>query len=484
MKQKALHSKIATLGSASIFGYAVQLVLPIILVRVLEDQEFVKYRMLFLLVNTASALAPLYMPQALFYFLSRAENKRQQVLYISNTIIFLFIAGGVVAVILNPWFPIIPVSFFSIASSQGMVPAFILMWVVASLIDLLPNACNLIQWQAILTVLMNIVRVVLVVGTAWITNDVSKVFVSLCLFVSLKTFALLLFIKIYYPKIALEFDLLLFKEQIKYALPFGLSSMFYMLKVQSDQWVAAFLFSPMLYTTFSFGIYVAPLVNLLRNSINNALLPDMGMYFAKGKIDRVLNDFQYANLMMGLVIFPVLSILFSAADRIIIFLFTDVYHDAACVMRVYAVGFIAQCLEATVLLRLVNAGKVVMKLNALLLPFSVLISYVAGELWSLPGAALGSVLTLYVGEGFNLWYSARAMRINFSRIVRWRCWGVLFLSSLVSSFAGSIIAKNIFISPFFDIMIIAIVCISFYIVSLFIGRVLNLISLNDFRCKS
>ena len=29
-------------------------------------------------------------------------------------------------------------------------------------------------------------------------------------------------------------------------------------------------------------------------------LPDMGMYFARGKIDRVLADFQYANLMMGL----------------------------------------------------------------------------------------------------------------------------------------------------------------------------------------
>ena len=58
MKQKTLYSKIATLGAASIFGYAVQLFLPIILVRILEEREFVKYRMLFLLVNTALALAP------------------------------------------------------------------------------------------------------------------------------------------------------------------------------------------------------------------------------------------------------------------------------------------------------------------------------------------------------------------------------------------------------------------------------------------
>lgn len=61
---------------------------------------------------------------------------------------------------------------------------------------------------------------------------------------------------------------------------------------------------------------------------------------------------------------------------------------------------------------------------------------------------------------------------------------MLFLSSLVSSFAGSIIAKNIFISPFFDIVIIAVICILFYIASLFIGKVLNLISLNDFKCES
>ncbi|HBA67254.1 MAG TPA: hypothetical protein DCZ48_13955 [Methylococcaceae bacterium] len=474
-------SRVATLGAASIFDYGIQLILPIILVRVLVDQDYAKYRMLFLLVNTAMALAPLYMPQALFYFLPRASSKQQRASYIANTLFFMYLTGFIAAVLLNPWYPLISEQFFTITDKQILIPAFIMMWIIASLIDSLPNASNLIRWQALISIAISTARVITIAATAWFTNDIEAVFSMLCLFVSLKALLLLIFIKVQHPDVRLSIEFCLMKMQVRYALPFGLSSMFYMLKVQSDQWIAAYLFTPLMYAVFSFGIYIAPLMTLLRNAINNAALPSMSAAYANGDIGSVLDQFRRVNLMMALLILPVLASLFAAADRVIIFLFTETYREAANVMQIYIIGFVAQCLESTTLLRLASAGKTVMKLNATLLPFAILISFIGGSLWDLPGAALGSVATLYAGELFNLWYSSHLMQTRLRKIINWRTWSILLIAALIAVITGKLVAHTINFSPLYDTIVIAATCLSVYTLLVILAKLSKVISLDNLR---
>ncbi len=432
MKTPSVFSNILTLGAASILDYGIQLILPIILVRLLPEESYANYRMLFLLVNTAMALAPLYMPQALFYFLPQAQLQREHAAYMANTALFLMITGLASAAIINPWLPLIPDRFFHISRSGYMVPLFIFVWVLGSLIDSLPNAANRVRVQAGIMLFLSVIRVASVVTLAAITRNIEYVFLGLCVFSALKCLILLVYLKIEAGVAPLIIDYRLLNRQVHYALPFGISGALFMLKNQSDQWMAAALFSPVEYAVFSFGIYVAPLMTILRNAINNGALPIMSHAYAAGDINGVLFQYRRVNFIMACLILPVLAILFVAADPIIRLIFTDTYAGAANVMRVYILGFVAQCLESTTLLRLCNAGRFVLKLNLILLPLAILTGYLGAQRFGIPGAALGSVITLYVGEVLNLKKSATAMQTSLYKIIDWRSWSWILLATLVA----------------------------------------------------
>ena len=184
---------VATLGAATLIDYMIQLALPVAMVRLIDGDEYAKYRMLFLIVTTAMALAPLYMPQALFYFLPKSNALRKE-RFVKNTIIFLGGSGFFSALMLNPFFTIIPDKFFSITENTYLIPVFICVWVLTSLVDSLPNAMNKIRVQALVLLGLSCARIVTVVSVAWFTADIEYVFFSLCLFLVFKDSVLIVFI--------------------------------------------------------------------------------------------------------------------------------------------------------------------------------------------------------------------------------------------------------------------------------------------------
>lgn len=115
-----------TLGTASAIDYVLQFILPIILVRSLESVEFGQYRVLWLITNTVMAIAPLYMPQSLFYFLPRAGTQR--VFYIANVIWFLVLMAFLAALVISPWNPVRPDIMHNMPGEDSLVPAFVSLW--------------------------------------------------------------------------------------------------------------------------------------------------------------------------------------------------------------------------------------------------------------------------------------------------------------------------------------------------------------------
>src|SRR4051812_37413118 len=88
----ALKRRAISLGAANAFDYGVQFLLPIVLARCLDPAAFGQYRLMWLVVMTVMAIAPMSMPQGLYYFLPRsdADDKR---LYVHQAMLFLAGAG-------------------------------------------------------------------------------------------------------------------------------------------------------------------------------------------------------------------------------------------------------------------------------------------------------------------------------------------------------------------------------------------------------
>ncbi|RLM49714.1 hypothetical protein DVK02_17675, partial [Halobellus sp. Atlit-31R] len=75
------------------------------------------------------------------------------------------------------------------------------------------------------------------------------------------------------PRIRIEPALL--AAQLRYALPFAVGASLFAMRSQADQWIAASMLPAAAFAAFTIGAVVLPVASLIRQPINNAMLPSL-----------------------------------------------------------------------------------------------------------------------------------------------------------------------------------------------------------------
>jgi O-antigen/teichoic acid export membrane protein len=440
--QRAFH-----LGAANAFDYAMQFLLPVVLVRCLDTAAFGQYRLLWLAVGTVMAVATLAMPGCLYYFLPRSDAPAKR-LYVNQTLLFLAFAGLIAAWAVSPWNPWLPGKMHGFAEHALVVPAFVLLWVIASLLDLLPTIEERITWQARATVGLATVRAVALSLTAVLTRELWPVLLVLLAFAAIKLTLLMGYVAKYHGLRGPLVRWSAFSDQVRHAAPFGASGALYGWREQADQWVAAALFPVGMFGSFSIAAVLAPLVNLFRVSINAPFLPSMSRLQAAGDIAGMIELNNRANVLVGALLFPLLAFVFVFTEEIVTTIYTAVMLDAVPVMRVYIVGLAALVVELLTVTLLMRQGGFMMRMNLLVLPLSVALSWYAAHRFGFAGAAVGSVAVMYIDRIVLLRRIARCTGIAFQRLQDWRAVQALKRYSRFSVHTARAISGTLGIRPF------------------------------------
>ena len=134
VSMQALKQRAFSLGAANAFDYALQFLLPVVLVRCLDTDAFGQYRLLWLAMVTVMVVVPMAMPQSLYYYLPRSDaaNKR---LYINQTLIYLTIAGVVGGWVISPWNPLLPAGMGTLAQYGVLIPLLLALTAASCLLD-------------------------------------------------------------------------------------------------------------------------------------------------------------------------------------------------------------------------------------------------------------------------------------------------------------------------------------------------------------
>ncbi|MGH8687877.1 MAG: lipopolysaccharide biosynthesis protein [Burkholderiales bacterium] len=438
-----LGQRALSLGAANAFEFALQFLLPVVLVRCLDSAAFGQYRLLWLVVGTMVALGSLDMPASLYYFLPRSSTDAKR-LYVNQTLAFLAFAGLVAGWAVSSWNPWLPGKLRVLAAHEAVVPAFVLLWMVASLLDLLPAAEERVAWQAKAKVGLAALRALALTLAALLTRQLEPVLLVLLGIVALKLALLLVYVARHHGLRGPILRRRAFSDQLRYAAPLGAAGALYGLRVQADQWVAAALFPLGAFATFSVGALLAPLLTLFRQSVNYAFLPSMSRLQAAGDVRAMLELNSRANLMVGVLLFPLLAFAFVFAQELITIVYTPAYHDAAPVMRVYIVGLAALVLELASLTMLLRQVVFVMVLNGVVLIVSVVLDWYAAQHFGLAGAAAGSVTTIYIDRIITLRRIARCTGVSPARLQDWR--GLVRLAlfaALAAALAWAIVGRSL-----------------------------------------
>ena len=420
------------LGAASAFDFAVQFLLPIVLVRCLDPTAFGAYRLLWLAVGTAMAAVTLAMPGSLYYFLPRSDAPTKR-LYINQTLLAHLIAGLIAGWTVSEWNPWLPHKLHNIAEPHIIVPAFVALWVIASILDLLPTVEERIRWQAGAIVGLATVRAIALSLAAAVWRELTPVLFTLLAFVVLRVGVLLWYVAQYHGLRGPILRRAALAGQLKLAGPFWVSGTLYSLRAQADQWVAAALFPLGMFASFSIAGVLSPLVNLFRQSVNYAFLPSMSRYEAAGDIRKMIDLNARANVMVGALILPLFALAFVFAEDVITVVYTREYVEAAPVMRVFIIGLAALVIELGSVTLLLRQGTFMMWVNVTTLVVSVAVNWFCAHHFGLPGAAVGSVIAFYVDRIATLRRISRCTGMPLRQLQNWRALAMLLLAASLAA---------------------------------------------------
>ena len=255
LKRRAL-----SLGMIKAFDQAMQFLLPVVLVRCLDAATFGEYRLLWLIVGTLIGVGTLNMAGTLFFFLPRSDPERKR-LYVHQTMLYLAATGVVCGLLVSPLNPLLPEAARELTKYGALVPAFIAVWFAALLLEYLPTIDEKIGWAATATITVSLVRVVLLAAGAWFTGDMRVMLWLLLAAAALKLGLLFFYVRRHHGLARPWFDRGVFSSQFRHSAPMGLSAALYGLRGQSDQWVAATLFSLHSFAAFSIAAILGQVVN-------------------------------------------------------------------------------------------------------------------------------------------------------------------------------------------------------------------------------
>ena len=417
-----LERRALSLGTANAIDYGLAFLLPMVLTRTLDPQEFGQYRMLWLAVMTLMAIVPMNMAASLYYFLPRSDRPVQRV-FVHQTMVYLALAGVVAGLAIADWNPLIPAALRDVeAGHRVLVPAFALAWVFASLLDILPTAEERVDWQARVIVGLSVVRAVTLSGAAILTHQLAPVIWVMLGFAALKGVILLIYVRGHHGLAGRWFGRAEFSAQVRQAAPFAASGALHGVRQQADQWIAAALFSVSQFAAFSVAAVLAPLVQICRQSVNNVFLPSMSRLQSAGDMQGVLALNSRANCMVALLVYPALAFAFVFADQVITLIYTATYLEAAPVLRLYVVGLVAFVVELVSVLFVMKQGPFAAKVNGIVLFIAIPLSLCGAMRWGLPGAAAGSVAAIYAERVLSL---RRIAHLTGTPLLRLQDWGTL-----------------------------------------------------------
>jgi O-antigen/teichoic acid export membrane protein len=426
-----LGQRALSLGAANAFDFAIQFLLPVVLARCLDATAFGEYRLVWLVAGTVLAIATLSMPQSLYFYLPRSDVVAKR-LHINQTLLFLVLAGLVSAWAVSAWNPWVPEKLQGLARHEAIVPTFILLWIVASLLDVLPTAEERVTWQAKVTVGLALLRAVSLSLAAILTHELGPVLMVLIAFVMFKLVVLVGYIARFHGLHGPVLRWRAFTGQLVYAAPLGAAAALYGLRTQADQWVVAALFPLGMFAAFSIAAVLGPILNLFRQSVNLAFLPIMSRRESAGDIAGLLELNSRANIMVAAIVFPLFAFIFAFADEIVTMVYTAAYLDAAPVMRVYIVGIYALVVELSALTMLLRQAVFVVGINAVALVLGVVFNWYGALHFGLVGAAVGSTVVIHLDRVVTLWRLSSTTGVPIHRLQDWRSLTLLSVVAIAS----------------------------------------------------
>lgn len=319
---------------AKITGFALSFLLPLLTVRYLAQDKVGVYRQVFLVIMNAIAILPLGFSMSAYYFLNRQPEKRSAA--ILNILLFNFTTGGAAFLTLF-FFPQLLGNLFQNAELTRLAPlvgVVVWLWIFSTFLEIVALANQETRAATFFIIIAQLTKTVLMAGAVVAFSTVEAFVYAAIVQGVLQTGVLMLYLNSRFPRFWTTFDLKFFREQMIYALPFGLAGLLYTLQTDVHNYFVGNGFGAANFAIYSYGCFELPLIAMLYESISAVMIPRMSGLQAEGKKREMLLTSVNAMKKLALAYFPLFVFLMIVAEEFITTLFTKNYLESVPIFRI------------------------------------------------------------------------------------------------------------------------------------------------------
>ena len=330
--KQTLREQSAWLLAAKVIGFAFSFALPLMVVRFLSQDEVGHYRQAFQVVLNAVIILPLGVSMSSYYFLTRESDGRRGAA-ILNILIFNFVVGGLACLFLYLY----PQSLGNIFKSEELtnlapkIGVVIWIWIFSTFLETVAVANQEARVATVFIIAAQFSKAVLM-GTAVMVFATVEAFISAAMIQGvIQTFILIKYLQSRFPGFWREFDPRFFREQMIYAIPFGLATIVWIAQTDIHNYFVGYKFSSADFAVYAYGCFEVPLIAMLSESVTSVLIPRMNTLQQAGDQNEMIRLTSRAMQKLSFFYFPIYAFLLVTAHTFIITLFTEKYEVSASV---------------------------------------------------------------------------------------------------------------------------------------------------------
>ena len=398
------------LTASKLLAAGLNIVLPILLVRLMPQTEYGVLKEALLFVTTAASVAMFGVGMSAYYYMPRYPERSGQVAL--NILIYNFVAGWIPLLIVV-MYPSILRSLFrtdALEPLAGLLGLLVLLTLSGSLVLQIPTALQDVRYSTIFIVGTQITRVILLAAAALIYGSVKSIIIAAVLNQVLAVVLLWWYLDGKFSRFWAHFDWQFFKEQLAYALPYGAFGMIWVIQKDLDNYFVSASLGPKAYAIYAVGWIEVPLLTLAVESMQSVLIVRVSSLQKENRKADIRYVTAAAANRLAAIQFPLFAMLFVAGHDLIVLMYTKLYEPS---VNIFLISISLLPLAVFLFDPIVRAYKNLRR-YLLTVRICVFISLfcVLGPVirhFGMIGAAATSVITQVIERLFIAWGAARAV---------------------------------------------------------------------------
>lgn len=365
----------------------VNLVLPLVLVRILTPTEVGEYKIFFLYLQSVPAL---FFASGILtgvpYWSTRKENGKvylQQAFSILLLIVFLFFILSLIS-----YFPL---NAIGISSPHYMV--FVIssmLWMISPFFEEVLISDGKLAKASALIFISEFVRASCMVAAAVYLKSLSMVLLSFLLALLIK---ILLGAYWTYQTGVLNFTWIesIKSQVLKYALPLSTATFFSFFIEKSDQIILTFFIPAEEFAAYSLACLTIPPLLMLEQSITRVLMPKLAR--AEDNSVTMVEEYKKSVVNLGLLVIPAVIGLITFSKPIIVLLFGNIYQSGHWYLKLYAISYLFLLFPHDLFHRAKNQSQWIMKTYFFISPVGLVLTFTLTLFFKAWGALIALLIT-------------------------------------------------------------------------------------------